>query len=171
MNLCHKCNCMVVTWPVARPGPVFLSLALSKLRLCSANHMAGYFSNLACDWLSIVWAFSEQETENGPSCTTRQPTNMPYWIVWPCMIGYVNMYNLLQSHVTWNCRSRVLTTNDLAATKFAHAITHHFEDQCFSNLSSILWSYIGCNIVISLVWLGFKRKDETWKCINLWWCG
>ena len=44
----------------------FLSLARSKLRLCSANHRAGYFSNLACDWLSIVWAYSEQETENGP---------------------------------------------------------------------------------------------------------
>ena len=44
----------------------FLSLARNKLRLCSANHRAGYFSNLACDWLSIVWAYSEQETENGP---------------------------------------------------------------------------------------------------------
>ena len=44
----------------------FLSLARSKLRLCSANHRAGYFSNLACDWLSIVWAYSEQETEIGP---------------------------------------------------------------------------------------------------------
>ena len=44
----------------------FLSLAQSKLRLCSTNLRAGYFSNLACDWLSIVWAYSEQETENGP---------------------------------------------------------------------------------------------------------
>ena len=44
----------------------FLSVAQSKLRLCLANHRAGYFSNLACDWLSIVWAYSEQETENGP---------------------------------------------------------------------------------------------------------
>ena len=48
-------------------GPVFC--LLNKFRLCSANHRAGYFSNLACDWLSIVWAYSEQETENGPwSC-------------------------------------------------------------------------------------------------------
>ena len=45
----------------------FLSLTQSKLRLCLANHRAGYFSNLACDWLSTVWAYSEQETENGPS--------------------------------------------------------------------------------------------------------
>ena len=45
----------------------FLSLAWSKLRLWSANHRADYFSNLACDWLSIVWAYSEQETEKtGP---------------------------------------------------------------------------------------------------------
>ena len=44
----------------------FQSLARSKLRLCSANHRAGYFSNLACDWLSIVWAYSKQDTENGP---------------------------------------------------------------------------------------------------------
>ena len=43
----------------------FLSLAQSELRLCSTNHRAGYFSNLACDWLSIVWAHSEQETERG----------------------------------------------------------------------------------------------------------
>ena len=39
----------------------FLSLARSKLRLCSANHRAGYFINLACecDWLSIVGRFWE----------------------------------------------------------------------------------------------------------------
>ena len=43
----------------------FLSPARSKLMLCSANHRAGNFSNLACDWLRIVWAYSEQETENG----------------------------------------------------------------------------------------------------------
>ena len=46
-------------------GP-FLSLARSKLRLCSDNHRIGYFSNLDCDWPSKVWAYSEQETENGP---------------------------------------------------------------------------------------------------------
>ena len=58
-------------WPVWHwhGGPVcdavwarFLSLAQSKLRLCSANHRAGYFSNLACDWLSIVWVYSKQKT-------------------------------------------------------------------------------------------------------------
>ena len=44
----------------------FLSLAWSKLRLCSANHRPGYWSNLPCDWPSTAWAYSEQETENGP---------------------------------------------------------------------------------------------------------
>ena len=48
------------------PWAQFLSLARSKLRLCLANYRAGYFSNLACDWLSIVWAYSKQEKENGP---------------------------------------------------------------------------------------------------------
>ena len=60
----------------------FLSLARSKLRLCSANHRAGYFSNLACDWLSIVWAYSEQETENGPWWNIIQGSTYPIeW--WP----------------------------------------------------------------------------------------
>ena len=33
---------------------------------CSANNRAGYFSNLACDWLSIVWAYCKQGIENRP---------------------------------------------------------------------------------------------------------
>ena len=44
----------------------FLSLVRSKLRLCSANHRPGYWSNLPCDWPSTAWAYSEQETENRP---------------------------------------------------------------------------------------------------------
>ena len=46
----------------------FLSLAQSKLRLCSANHRPGYWSNLPSDWPSTAWAYSEQETENRPWC-------------------------------------------------------------------------------------------------------
>ena len=46
----------------------FLSLARSKLRLCSANHRPGYWCNLPCDWPSTAWAYFEQETENGPCC-------------------------------------------------------------------------------------------------------
>ena len=88
-----------VTWACV------LSLVWGKLRLCSANHRAGYFSKLACDWLSIVWAYSEQETEMGrgsswilwnhhirkadynttfqlwhhPQITTRNNNIMPWW--------------------------------------------------------------------------------------------
>ena len=43
-----------------------LPLARGQLRVCSVNHRSGYFSNLACEWLSIVWAYSKQETEVGP---------------------------------------------------------------------------------------------------------
>ena len=61
-SLCHmgRGNSLVLT------RACFLSLAQSKLRLWLANHRAGYFSNLACDWLSRVLAYSEQKTENGP---------------------------------------------------------------------------------------------------------
>ena len=55
----------VTCWTVGKNRACFLFLTRSKLRLCSGNHRTGYFSNLACDWLSIVWAYSEQETENG----------------------------------------------------------------------------------------------------------
>ena len=55
----------------------YLPLARSKLGLCSANHRADYFSNLACDWRSIVWAYSEHDTENGP--THIVIIVYPYW--------------------------------------------------------------------------------------------
>ena len=58
----------------------FLSLARSKLRLCSDNHRAGYFSNLACDWPSIVWAYCEHKTENGPWWLMLE------WLCWSSLI-------------------------------------------------------------------------------------
>ena len=54
-----------------RHGSDFGLLFRVSLRLCSVKHRAGYFSNLVCDWLSIVWAYSEQETENGPISIMR----------------------------------------------------------------------------------------------------
>ena len=56
----------LITWHWHWFRAHFLSLTQNKLSLCSANHRAGYFSNLTCDWLSIVWDYSQQETENGP---------------------------------------------------------------------------------------------------------
>ena len=61
----YQSSALVVLYAVTRDR--FLSLGRNKHKLCPANHRAGYFSNLTCDWLSIVWAHSEQETENGPS--------------------------------------------------------------------------------------------------------
>ena len=60
-----------------RPWTRFLSLDRSKLRLCPVNHRAGYYSSQACDWLGIVWAYSERKTENGPWWTDASGlTNM-----------------------------------------------------------------------------------------------
>ena len=58
----------------------FLSLARSKLRLCSANHRSGYWSNLPCDWPSRAWVYSEQETENGPRCCNNTVQYNIQWI-------------------------------------------------------------------------------------------
>ena len=55
----------------------FLCRARSKLRLCSANHRPGYWSNLPCDWPSTAWAYSEQETDNGPWSFILK--NIPCW--------------------------------------------------------------------------------------------
>ena len=71
--MCHH-NCSA-DFMNAQNWARFLSLARSKLRLCLANHRAGYFSNLACDWLSIIWAYSEQKTENGPWYAVKSSKN------------------------------------------------------------------------------------------------
>ena len=62
--------------------PRFLSLTWRKLRICSANHRAGYSNNLAFNWLSIVWAYSwafpAQNRMNYPTnktCFLCQGTN------------------------------------------------------------------------------------------------
>ena len=73
MSLHMSRHVMVLSWVIFfNVSPLtsdirdrFSSLIRGKLRLCTANHRAGYFSNLTCDRLSIVWAYSEQDTENG----------------------------------------------------------------------------------------------------------
>ena len=61
----------------------FLSLAWSKLKLCSANHRPGYWSNLPCDWPSTAWAYFVHKTENGPRPLAR------YMIECWCIISEV----------------------------------------------------------------------------------
>ena len=48
----------------------FQSLARSKLSLCSANHRAGYLSNLACDWLSLLRARDRKWAQDTHSFVT-----------------------------------------------------------------------------------------------------
>ena len=66
-NWCNRMNLLSALW-ILMTWARFLSLARSKLRLCSANHRTGYWSNLSCDWPSTAWAYSEQKTENEPWC-------------------------------------------------------------------------------------------------------
>ena len=76
---------ILVRWHLyieSAPRAPFLSLARSKSRLCSANHRAGYFSNLACDWLSIVWAYSEQEREK----QAKGFIGTEYYIIFFCLL-------------------------------------------------------------------------------------
>ena len=54
MASCHYATSLYLIQCSSRAR--FLYFARSKLRLCSANHRAGYFSNLVCDWPSTVWA-------------------------------------------------------------------------------------------------------------------
>ena len=63
----HTTQGVTVSTAMSLTSTRFLSLARSKLRLCSTNHMPGYFSNLAFGWLSIVWVYTEIETESGSS--------------------------------------------------------------------------------------------------------
>ena len=79
----YKCD---LRWYIETEAMVwarFLSLALIKLRLCSANHRSGYWSNLPCDWPSTAWAYSKQETENGPwlrkTAASKEQTTWRYW--------------------------------------------------------------------------------------------
>ena len=68
----------------------FLSLARSKLKLCSANHRPGYWSNLPCDWPSTAWAYPKQEIENVPWCPQTACHYLgQYWLrfIPPCSIS------------------------------------------------------------------------------------
>ena len=57
----------------------FLSLARSKVSLCSANHRPGYWSNPPGYWLSTAWAYFKQERENRPRmfCSSSRNNRNP----------------------------------------------------------------------------------------------
>ena len=94
----------------------FLSRTCSKLRLCPANHRAGYFSNLVCDWLSIVWAYFKQETENGPRpqwviCGLMWYISLGFWLktstIIRCSIQYEHPYN-------WRCHGNAISKDSFS---------------------------------------------------------
>ena len=73
------------TW--LRPGTVVLYLIRSKLRLCSANHRAGYFSNMACVWLrKELTPNKRQKTgpgfDNGFTILVIPPNRVDWEYVW-----------------------------------------------------------------------------------------
>ena len=127
----------LVEWAVVKDiWTCFLSLAWSKLRLCSANHRAGYFSNLACDWLSIVWAYSKQETENGP------------WSI--CLELHSGEWHRTSLIIKWN-----LNDETEKVLPKAHKF-HHFPGSIHTKscLFSLLWKTTfletPCNSMITL---------------------
>ena len=73
----------------------FLCVARSKLRLCSANHRSGYFSNLAFDWLSIVWAYSKRQ-KTVPVISTVIDCVCTQWLAhsWYCIMNISHEYGI-----------------------------------------------------------------------------
>ena len=87
----------------------FMSLAQSKLRLCSANHRAGYFSNLACGWLSLLRASDRKTFACGQ-----------FWL------DLLILFNVIG-------RSRVTVSMSLYNTlEWCHVISNHLH-LCLSN--------------------------------------
>ena len=57
------------------------------LRLCSANHRPGYWSNLPCDWPSTACAYSKKGTETKPwQCRKSEHHQPQYWLRLPRII-------------------------------------------------------------------------------------
>ena len=101
----------------------FLSLARSKLRLCSANHRPGYWSNLSWDWPSTAWAYSEQETENGPRTSAAMVLNMHDEHV---LVIHVTGFQLPVPSQCWGVtvNPRYMTVTFIQRTLNIHRIAH-----------------------------------------------
>ena len=95
----------VMTRPQVWIRACFLSLARSKLRLCSASHRPGYWSNPPCDWPSTAWAYSESRdrkraqvsigTADVPACIfVRKP-----WDTWDATV-MLRMHSCVILHVS-----------------------------------------------------------------------
>ena len=140
----------------------FLSFAQSKLRLWSANHRTGYFSNLACDWLIIVGAYSEQDTENGPwPQDTANSSNLSptAFLVWLCPR---HVRHALRRVQYWICRHD--HSSHLREWEFLRLLEGARRRSCPSLLR---W----CQT--SMVWMSFllascngMMQAELWTTLN-----
>ena len=116
----------------------FLSLAWSKLRLCSANHRAGYWSNLPCDWPSTARVYSEQETENGSRLSVLDP-----------FVSHVpHLYHMYPSHTDVKQRQLMESCVQVIITMFVslflhtmtwHKHTFHITDPLWGKSSGHWW--------------------------------
>ena len=111
----------------------FLSLARSKLRLCSANHKPGYWSNLPCDWLSTVWANSEQEKENRPSSWFYPTGAVIAYRNWYQYWGHCCLINDLRSSPQPEGKARVLwwashVVNETITTKTMYQFLFYHDE-------------------------------------------
>ena len=103
----------------------FLSLARSKLRLCSANHRPGYWSNLPCDRSSTAWAYSEQETEYGPwSSATLPHVGTQAW----------DWNHLHWSHLILAIESRVSPWSDRGCAQICRRVVERIVHGCIQEI-------------------------------------
>ena len=112
----------------------FLSLARRKVRLCSVNHRPGYWSSLPCDWPSTAWAYSEQETENGP-WWFHYSKELPYLVPVSTSLGRSPAKARVEATISmWNSLSR--TTNHFTGLSYMSSLMHNgiqFGGPCDSN--------------------------------------
>ena len=118
----------------------FLSLVHSKLRLCSANHRAGYFSNLACDCLSLVWAYSKQKTENGPWYMISTGLGHIWRSPFGCGIFNNNMSKHVQHWTHWGQLICISKLNHLCFKQWlvACSVPRYYLNQCWIIFN---WTY------------------------------
>ena len=116
----------------------FLSLARRKLRLCSANHRSGYWSNLPCDWPSTAWAYSDRKR-----AVVRWLVYIPITLLWRHYgrdgISNHQPYDCLHNRL-FRCRSKKISK--LRVTGFCAGnspVTDEFPAERASNAKNVAY--------------------------------
>ena len=119
------------------------------------KHRAGYFSNLPCDWLSIVWVYSEQETENGP-CSSHMGPNEPCY--WSCVAAFKHWETVCDVSRHPLCR-----TNEGCLKRYhSHTLSHNWIQ---NNVNFIIFlSLMHCDLLSrQLTVPPVMRKLSNWQ--------